>query len=146
MEAEDMDAAYWEERRWGHAIGTWLDGDRSALADLLRNESLLVPLTAREFLADLAAGTLKKGKGGRPAERDGWVERAIVAELFEEWDAAEAVSTSSRMSPKDEAMSIVAERRKITADAVRALADKFKSYGITRDAWRAWGRPKWTNR
>lgn len=124
------------ERRWGGAISDWITGDGTALAVLTRNTANPIPDFAREFLADLAAGTVTHGKGGRPVERHGWVERAMVAEVFSEWDA----------TSKESACAAVADRREISPDAVRAVVDKLRKQGITRKRWHAWGRPDWKNR
>lgn len=136
IKAVDIDAGYWMDRRWGASYGQWLDGDTSAMEALLRDPAQEIPAWVRDFLADLAAGMVSRGKGGRPAERDGWVERAIVAEVFAEWDKA----------AKDEACATVADRRGVNADVIRGVVDKLRRKGITRDKWIAWGRPDWRNR
>ena len=140
------------EYQWGAAINRWFERDPSALSALIRNSSLHIPDYAREFLADLADGKVSRGKGGRPVERHGWVERSIVAEVFREWDAAEALAPgvhgAHRDSPKDAACKAVAERRgnDPTEDAVRGLVDKLRKVGFTREGWRTWGRPDFKNR
>ena len=124
------------ERRWGGAITEWMERDGTALAALTRDASKPIPPFVREFLADLAARTVTRGKGGRPVERHGWVERAIVAEVFSEWDA----------TSKELACATVAELRGLEPDAVRGVVDRLRKLGITRERWHAWGRPDWRNR
>ena len=133
--------------RWDAAIAKWFERDSAALRLLILDASLSPPDFAREFLADIVEGKVSRGKGGRPSERDGWVERAIVAEVFAEWDAAEALTRCDRSdTPKDCALALVANRRNISTDAVRGLVDKLKKCGITREKWRTWGRPDWKHR
>lgn len=133
---DDSNEDYRAEQRWMTAYGQWLDRDADALEALLRDDAQKIPAWMRDFLADLAAGKVSRGKGGRPAERDGWVERAIVAEVFAEWDKA----------AKDEACATVADRRGVNADVIRGVVDKLQRIGITRDKWIAWGQPDWRNR
>ena len=124
------------ERRWGGAITEWMERDGTALAALVRDASQPTPDFAREFLADLVAGTVTRGKGGRPVVRHGRVERSIVAAVFSEWDA----------TSKELACEKVAEGRRITPDAVRGVVDRLRKLGITRERWHKWGRPDWGNR
>lgn len=135
-------------RQWGAAIYRWLDGDRTALRPLIFDNSVVQPDFARHFLADLAEGKVNRGKGGRPAERYGGLERAIVAEVFSEWGKAAALPISQRgaSTPKDLAIEAVAERRKDSADAIRGVVDKLQKLGITRQAWQSWGSPEWKSR
>lgn len=117
---------------WGRGIADWFDGQTSALETLVKNPEIEIPDFAREFLSDLVSGNVDKGKGGRPPERDGWVERSIVCEVFAEWEKAS----------KSEACATVAERRGMADGAVRGLVDKYQQGGITKAKWIAWGRPK----
>lgn len=144
IQAEDFDDSVLAEMRWGVAISQWLEHDNTNLAALIRNPDSSIPPWVREFLADLAAGTVLRGKGGRPTERHGWHERAIVAEVFSEWNNAKMLPRSSgRGSPKDEACAIVAARRGAKPDTIRGVVNKLIKYGITLERWIAWGSPDW---
>ena len=124
------------EHEWGAAIEQWFGGNSDALSALVRDTDTAIPDYAREFLADLSAGNVSRGKGGRPEDRDGWLERKIVAEVFRVWET----------QPKDAACESVADRHNISAGAVRGLVDKLRKAGFTREAWRTWGRPDFKNR
>lgn len=150
---DNEDAETISEIQWSAAIAEWIEHDPARLFALILDGGE-IPAFAREFLAALARGEKLRGKGGRPAERDGWVERAIAAEVFSEWDRLEAQASSARGSPQDEAYALVAARRGITAGAIRGVVQKLQDLGIprgqglgiTRDNWRKWGRPHWRNK
>lgn len=156
-EATDIDAAYWNQRQWGAAISEWIDGsgNMDAIVALARNDQPL-PDFARQFLADLltnipvrALDVARKEVGqqrtGRPEERDPWVERAIVSEVFFEWERVKGIPRKDRdnMNPKDYAMTLVAERRGL--ENVRHVVQKLQGDGITLERWVSWGRPDWRN-
>ena len=119
------------ELRWTYAIRCWFDGHGGLLATAIRDKSLPLSDEARDFLSDLADGKVNKGKGGRPAERPGWVERSIVAEVFTHWEHLS----------KEAACAAVAERRGASEDEIRGVVDKVQKDGLTREQWIAWGRP-----
>jgi hypothetical protein len=98
-------------RRWMIAMSQWLDGNTAPLVSALLDPSMHSKGDdVREFLADLVANKVSRGKGGRPAERHGWIERALVAEVFKEWDQqCDIPSTERTGSPKDLACEIVAK-------------------------------------
>ena len=144
MTAFDIDGAHYAELRWDSAVAAWFERDGSELAALLRDSGESISPGARAFLADLVSGQVSRGKGGRPGERHGWIERAIVAEVFAEWDKAKALPANVRgEAPKHHACATVADRRAMSEDAVRGLVDKFRKLGITQERWAAWGRPDW---
>ncbi|MBV5331572.1 hypothetical protein JZU69_04125 [bacterium] len=130
----------WNSERWGAAIFQWFERDPDPLEALLRDEGRAIPDFVREFLADLASGTLKRGKGGRPVERDAWKKREIAAEVFAEWERLETKGES--LKPKQMAFEVVAVRRGATPDAIRGVVDRLMP-DITFDAWKKWGRPNW---
>jgi hypothetical protein len=114
------------------------------LTEMLRAAAGPIPDYIRPFLADLAAGKVSRGKGGRPSERDGWVERSILAEVFREWETAKGAPRPKKAaSPKETACAIVAARREITEGAVRGIVNRLRKFGYTLDAWKSWGRPNW---
>lgn len=148
FEAEDADSPERQrDLRWWCALEDWRNHNAGPLAAALRDQSLPLTSDIREFLADLVEGKVNRGKGGRPNAYLGWVERSIVAEVFREWDAFEKMPKNKRLeTPKQRACEAVAGRRGGTADTVRALVDKLRAVGITREAWRKWGRPDWKNK
>jgi hypothetical protein len=119
--------------QWGRAITAWFDRQHGDLVDLIKDPTQEIPDFAREFLADLVDGKVEHGRGGRPPKRFARDEREIVAECFKEWES----------TTKDDACAIVAERHELPDEAVRGLMDKFRKYGITKEAWIKWGRPAW---
>ena len=136
------DPAVLLERKWFGAINEWLERRPERLTELLRDAAGPIPDGARAFLADLAAGKVSRGRGGRPPERDGWVERSILAEVFREWETAEGTPRPTRSeAPKDAAYRLVAKRRGITTEAVRGIIERLGKAGLTRDRWESWGRP-----
>jgi hypothetical protein len=137
------DPALLIEREWGYAIEEWLKRRPERLAELLRNTDGQIPEFAREFLADLVAGKVSRGKGGRPNGRDPWVELAIMAEVFREWETAEGSPHLQGESPRAAACALVASRRGITEDAVRGIVDRRRKHKFTLDNWKSWGRPDW---
>ena len=139
MEAKDCDADYWSERQWMGAVGEWFDGDPTALAGMIL-KLREIPDDVRQFLADLASGKVSRGKGGRPEERSGRVERSIVAAVFGEWDRRKSLSLPS---PKDEAIASVAGLRGEPEGAIRGIVNRAHARGITFERWKAWGRPGW---
>ena len=144
IQAEDIDDNYWAEMRWSAAYSQWLEHDSTNLEALIRDPDSNFPPWVREFLADLAAGKVSRGKGGRPEERYDWAERALVAEVFDEWNKAKMLPRVSRSgSPKDKACAIVAARRGATADAIRGVVNKLIKHGITLERWISWGCPDW---
>jgi hypothetical protein len=110
---------------------------------LILDKDRKIPALAREFIAGVIAGHINKGKGGRPVERDGWVERSIVAEVFAEWELAEQKPRLQGESPQNEAYEIVATRRNESAGAIRGVCQRLNKIGITREQWITWGRPNW---
>lgn len=130
----------WNSERWGAAIFQWFERDPAPLEALLRGEGRAIPAFAREFLADLASGTLKRSKGGRPTERDDWKKREIAAEVFAERERLEVAKAN--LQPTQAAFEIVAERRGSTPDAIRKLVERLRP-GITFESWKRWGRPNW---
>lgn len=148
FESEDMDSPEWQrDLRWWGALRDWRNHDAGPLAAALRDQSLPLTSDIREFLADLVEGKVNHGKGGRPTQYLVWVERSIVSDVFREWDAFEKMPKNKRLeTPKALACDAVAKRRGVTADTVRALVDKLRAVGITREAWHGWGRPDWKPR
>ena len=118
------------------AINAWFDGQGGMLAAAIRDTSLPLIDDARAFLSDLADGKISKGKGGRPVERHGWVERSIVAEVFTHWEH----------SSKEAACAAVAARRGASDGEIRGVVDKLRKLGFTRDRWKTWGRPDFKNK
>jgi hypothetical protein len=148
LETTDLtDPALLIEREWGDAINQWFERRPERLAELLRNADGPIPEGAREFLADLVAGKVSRGKGGRPPERDGWVERSILAEVFREWEKAEGIPRPTRAeAPKDVAYRLVAERRGETVKAIMGIVERHAKLGLTQDRWESWGRPDWSRK
>jgi len=131
MTAQDMtDPDRLNKIKWGQAISEWLDGYALLLRPLLNDASVPIPDFAREFLADLSEGKAHKNPGRR-AERPGWLERSIVAEVYAKWE----------YSSKEAACADVAESRGTTAKTVSKLVEKLCGQGLTRERWIAWGRP-----
>lgn len=130
----------WNSERWGVAIFQWKERDPTPLVALLRDETMPMPNFARDFLGDLASGTFRKSKGGRPVERDAWKKREIAAEVFTEWEKLEA--QGEKLKPKQMAFEVVADRRGATPDAIRGIVDRLRP-GITFETWKKWGRPHW---
>jgi hypothetical protein len=130
----------WNTERWGAAIFQWFERDPAPLEALLREEVRPIPDFAREFLADLASGRLKRGKGGRPDERFEWNKRAIAAEVFAVRERLEA--EQANLKPTQAAFEIIAEKRDETPDAIRKVVERLRP-GITYEDWKKWGRPNW---
>lgn len=126
------DPGYVNERQWGAAIAQWFDHDGAAVAALVMSNAP-IPTFAREFLSDLATGRVNRGKGGRPEKRFGQVERAIVFDVFVEWEK----------TSKEAAIDAVQEKRKTP---IRPTVNKLRKQGITLERWQAWGRPDWSIR
>jgi len=151
-EIHDMDDAdRLVDVRWSAAISAWFERDGTLLAEAVRDQSLPQPTYVRELFADLAIGEAKRGKGGSPSEYHPWVKRSIAAEVFKEWDAIkakrkkDAKKTTSSGIPKIIACAVIAGRRGVTEDSVRGVVDDVIKAGLTREKWRAWGRPTWKN-
>jgi hypothetical protein len=134
------DPALLIEREWGYAIEEWRNRRPERLVELLRNADGPIPKFAWEFLADLAAGKVRRYLG-RPNDRDGWVERSILTEVFREWETAEGAPRKKGASPRAAACALVASRRGITEDAVRGIVERLRKYRYTLDNWKSWGRP-----
>ena len=134
-----------DELRWMGAIWNYLDGYAQPLLDAIRDPSLSLTEDARVFLADLALGKVKR-KEGRPDDRHGKTERMILADVFAAWDQFEAEPRNSpHGTPKDRACHQAAGKHGITEGAVRRLVEKYRASGFTRENWRRWGRPDFTN-
>lgn len=131
------------KERWGWAIYQWMQGgkerDPAPLAVLLRDVARPIPDFAREFLADLASSTLKRG--GRPVEYSGRVERVIASEVFAERKRLE--STGSKADPKQAACEAVAKRRNAKPDAIRRLVERLGP-SMTYEVWKSIGHPNWS--
>ena len=128
--------------RWGLAIFQWMQGgkerDPAPLAVLLRDIARPIPDFVREFLADLASGTLKRG--GRPVEYSGWLARAIASEVFAERERLE--STGPKADPKQAACEAIAKRLDMKPDAIRRIVERL-SPSMTYEVWKSIGRPNW---
>jgi len=141
----DMDdPAYLAGRKWGAAIERWVDGNGEAVGALLMASSDPIPGFAREFLADLATGRASR-RNGRPPQ-SGRTERAIVFEVFVEWEKAikkSAITKNGQRTdtPKNEAIRVVDENRKTSTGAT---VEKLHKLGITLEWWQAHGRPDWS--
>lgn len=133
---DESDSQWQIDLRWIGAVNAWFDGDAAPLERALRDG---VPLNedVRTFLADLVAGRVNRGKGGRPTERHGWVERSIAAEVLALRDTGMTA---------DAAYAEVAQRRGDSESVIRGVVEKLRGQGITLERWRAWGRPDWKNR
>lgn len=118
-------------KRWGLAIHHWFDGEPDDLVSLIADANGTLPPMAREFLADLVAGKVKKGKGGRPSERHPKQERAILEDIYMAMDRGLA---------RGKAFADVAPRYAVTEDAVRGVFEKLRK-DITYEWWVGRGRP-----
>lgn len=132
MQAQNMgDADDDIEKRWGLAIHHWFEGQPDDLEALIAGSDRSLPPMAREFLADLVAGKVTKGKGGRPSERSFQQERAILEDIFTALDRG--LTTSA-------AFADVAPRYAATEDAIRGVYQKLRK-DITYEWWSGRGRP-----
>lgn len=134
------------DARWTGAISRWLSGDPALFTAAISDTSLELTSDAREFIAALADGRIKKGVVGRPTKYEPWFERSIVAALYSEHELALADPTSRSGSPQDRAFELVAERHLLTADAVRGLVAKLRAQGWTLERWQQWGKPNFMPR
>jgi len=136
------DPIRWAERRWWRAINDWLDGDGTTLAAHLRDPNVALTADAREFLAALALGEVKKGEGGKPKERHAWLERSIAEAVFAEWDRIKAEpKVKHNETPKARAVAIVAERKKLSDGQVLGVVNGVQKAGYTLKVWQQWVRP-----
>lgn len=117
--------------RWSGVYAAWTDGDPAPMGEWLRDSSTVLTQDGREFLAALAEGNVKR-RAGRRGDRDGWVERAIVLDVFKLRDSG---------STQADAIATAAARRGMKEDAVRGVVEKLRALGITLDNWRRWGCP-----
>lgn len=121
------------ERRWGRAINYWLEeAYPDPLEALLRAADGEIPDFAREFLADLVAGKVKKGKGGRPQEYPPSVQRAIAYEYF---------AALETLSPSRARVEVAGRRGNMSASTVRNIVARIEADGITREVWIRMARP-----
>lgn len=121
--------------RWATAIQQWQRGDAEPLRALVAE--LPAPDFVREFLGDLVAGRVERPKG-RPAERSGGEEFALVIEVHAAWDAT-ATGPKSRgdAGPRDRAIAEVATHRGLSPEALRGIVQRHCAEGFTRTLWRA---------
>lgn len=129
-------------KRWGFAIYQWEQvgkgHDPAPLEALLRDTEISVPDFAREFLAEMASNKL--GRGGRPKEYSGKVERSIASQVFAERERLEALGPNS--DPKLAACEVIAERLGKTPDSVRRMIERLAP-DLTYELWKSIGRPNW---
>ena len=127
--------------QWASVLSQWLSGDPEPLAVWLLDPATELQDDARAFLADLVRGKVKRPRGRRTRKRGG-EERAIVAEVFIEYERQ--AKKSSVLNPHERAIAVVANRRGLLPGAVRGIVEKLAAAGINATAWRQWGRPVWT--
>lgn len=141
MEPRDTnDPALVRDRLWGAAINRWMlsgpDRSMAELEALLRDPEGEIPDFAREFLADLVAGTVEPNVGGRPAKRTEEHKRMIAYEVYAEQDRYKAMPKNCRDGkPRDLAVEQVAERRGLTDGTVRGIVEEMTRAGLTFDIW-----------
>jgi hypothetical protein len=127
--------------RWACAYSRWLGGDPESLAAWLTDPNSVITDDAREFLADLARGRIKRPRG-RPPGRTPGEERVIVAEVYA---ARSRHATNKRLTqPHERALADVARARRMPLGAARGIVDRLNAAGITFNAWKRWGRPTFT--
>lgn len=141
--APDIDAP---DARWADAISRWLSGDTGPFSAAISEASLELTSDAREFIAALAEGRIKRERAGRPTEYEPWVERSIVAAVFAEHERALGEPRIRGGSPQDRAFERVAKSRSTTPGAVRGLVSKLRAKGWTLELWQQWGRPDFKTR
>lgn len=119
---------------WGSAIVRWQEGDAEPIrALLLAHEPL--PDFVREFLADLAAGKVKRRRGA-PPKYSGDQERALYVEVMQSWDQFERAPMSRDNSgPRDAAIVKVAGDHAMRPDALRGIIERLHAVGMTRKFW-----------
>lgn len=133
MEPRDTnDPTLVRDRRWSGAIKDWLDAYPQTLEALLRESEREIPDFAREFLADLVAGKVKKGKGGRPQEYPPFVQRAIAYEYF---------AALETLSPSRARVEVAGRRGDMSVSTVRNIVARIEADGITREVWIRMGCP-----
>lgn len=120
-----LSRAYLNRAAWHRAIEDWLYSKPDSLVALLQGKSS-VPPEARDWLAALALGEIKKKRGARPAEFDmrvmigNTIRRKSLEREFQHELALERARPKkpgrTDETPKDRAMATVAERNGMTSD------------------------------
>jgi hypothetical protein len=126
--------------KWASVFVRWLDRDPAPMAEWLLDPATVLPADAREFLAALARGEVKRPRGPK-ARRPACVDRAIIGEVY---TARERLAKQKRprvTTPNERAMAEVAARRRMSPATVRGIVEKHSALGITFEAWKRWGRP-----
>jgi hypothetical protein len=135
MKATDVNApARLRALKWTAAIGEWERGNDAPIVALLTGRRGM-PDFAREFVADLAAGTAQRREQGRPGERTPEHERRIWRQVMEAMDAG---------ANQADACADVTARQGLedTPAAVRGIVAKMRARGLTRAFWLAKMRPR----
>lgn len=134
MTTDDTEAFF----PWVNAYSQWLKGNCEPMAAWLTDPQSVITEDARQFLADLVRGKIKRPRGRRAA-RQPREERAIVAEVFTARERH--ARNKGPTGPHDRAISEVALARKMNAGVVLAIVGRLNNVGVTFEAWKRWGRP-----
>lgn len=129
--------------KWSAVFVRWIDGDPAPMAAWLLDPATVLHDDAREFLASLVRGEVKRPRGRR-TRRPAHVDRAIVAEVY---GARERLTQQKRpriTQANERAIAEVATQRRMSPDTVRGIVERLTAAGVTFDAWQRWGRPTFT--
>ena len=120
-----------------------MQGDAEPFARMIDHHAAELPEHVRLFVADLARGKAKR-QAGAPRKYTGAEERAILCDVFTQWERFKQERNPSRGGgPRVLAIAAVADDWGLSEGAVTGVVQEAIGAGLTLELWVRMGRPNW---